>query len=127
MWEGPSKVVATNVRKLFVDKGARLGTVNRDDSVRRGEEFWKISDKKLSDKQIEDRLAAVLKKVKSAENGPVALYSDSNSEEESEEDEIENTESEVEENIEGNESNLEEEDEEEEDVVFDEEVVSSDS
>ena len=50
IWEGPSKVVATNGKKLFVDKGARLGTVNRDDSVRRGEEFWRISEQELSEK-----------------------------------------------------------------------------
>ena len=33
-WKGPSKVVAINGKKLFIDNGARLATVNRDDIVR---------------------------------------------------------------------------------------------
>ena len=33
-WKGPSKVVAINGKKLFIDNGARLATVNRDDSFR---------------------------------------------------------------------------------------------
>ena len=44
LWSGPSKVVAVNGKKLFIDQGARLGTVNRDDAVRQGEEFWRMDD-----------------------------------------------------------------------------------
>ena len=44
IWRGPSKVVAVNGKKLFVDQGARLGTVNRDNAVKVGEEFWRIDD-----------------------------------------------------------------------------------
>ena len=44
MWKGPSQVIATNGKKLFVDQGARLGTTNRDNAVRVGEEFWRIDD-----------------------------------------------------------------------------------
>ena len=44
IWKGPSKVVGTNGKKLFIDQGARLGTVNRDDAVRIGEEFWNASE-----------------------------------------------------------------------------------
>ena len=51
VWSGPAKVVATNGKKLFVDKGARLGTVNRDDSVRKGEELWKFADLKAVQKK----------------------------------------------------------------------------
>ena len=36
--EIPSKVTAVNGKKLFIDQGARVGTVNRDDAVRVGEE-----------------------------------------------------------------------------------------
>ena len=42
--KGPSQVVATYGKKLFVDQGARLGTTNRDNAVRVGEEFWRIDD-----------------------------------------------------------------------------------
>ena len=42
IWRGPSKVVSTNGKKLFIDQGACLRTVCRDDSVRVGEEFWSI-------------------------------------------------------------------------------------
>ena len=42
-WKGPSKVVAINSKKLFIDNGARLATVNRDDSFwRDGQEFWRM-------------------------------------------------------------------------------------
>ena len=44
IWQGPSKVVAVNGKKLFIDQGARLGTVNRDDALRVGEEFWRIDE-----------------------------------------------------------------------------------
>ena len=44
VWRGPSQVVATNGKKLFIDQGARLGTVNRDDAVKFGEELWRIDD-----------------------------------------------------------------------------------
>ena len=33
IWKGPSKVTAVNGKKLFIDQGARLSTVNRDDAV----------------------------------------------------------------------------------------------
>ena len=39
IWRGPAKVVAENGKKLFIDQGARIATVNKDDSVRIGEEF----------------------------------------------------------------------------------------
>ena len=42
IWRGPSKVTSTNGKKLFVDQGSRLGTVNRDNAVKVGEEFWKM-------------------------------------------------------------------------------------
>ena len=129
VWEGPSKVVATNGRKLFVDKGARLGTVNRDDSVRCGEEFWRMSDKEMSDQEIEDRLAKVLKKVKSSEGEEVAIDSDSESESESEDEDIEDSEeieseetesqeieSEEDENLQETEGILEDNDEDEEET-----------
>lgn len=62
-WNGPSKVVATNGKKLFVDKGARLGTVNRDDSVRKGEELWKFSDviSKRNNNTVSESVARVLR------------------------------------------------------------------
>ena len=44
LWQGPAKVTSVNGKKLFVDQGARLGTVNRDDAVRVGEEFWRADD-----------------------------------------------------------------------------------
>ena len=44
IWRGPSLVVAINGKKLFVDQGARLGTVNRDDAIRVEDEFWTMED-----------------------------------------------------------------------------------
>ena len=44
IWKGPSKVTAINGKKLFIDQGARLSTVNRDDAVRVGEEFWRMDE-----------------------------------------------------------------------------------
>ena len=44
LWRGPAQVVAVNGKKLFIDQGARLGTVNRDCSVKKGEEFWRMED-----------------------------------------------------------------------------------
>ena len=44
VWRGPSRVTSVNGKKLFIDSGARLSTVNRDDSVRVGEEFWRADD-----------------------------------------------------------------------------------
>jgi hypothetical protein len=38
VWRGPSQIVATNGKKLFIDQGARLGTVNRDVAVKYGED-----------------------------------------------------------------------------------------
>ena len=42
MWKGLSKVTSVNGKKLFIDQGARLATVNRGDAVRVGEEFWRV-------------------------------------------------------------------------------------
>ena len=36
IWRGPAKVVAVNGKKLSIDQGARLSTVNRDCAVRVG-------------------------------------------------------------------------------------------
>ena len=44
IWRGPSKVAAVNGKKLFIDQGAKLSTVNRDDAVRIGEELWRMDD-----------------------------------------------------------------------------------
>ena len=44
LWSGPSKVVSTNGKKLFIDQGARLGTVCRDDAVIVGKEFWRMDN-----------------------------------------------------------------------------------
>ena len=44
VWRGPSKVTSVSGKKLFIDSGARVSAVNRDDSVRVGEEYWKIDD-----------------------------------------------------------------------------------
>ena len=44
IWRGPAQVSAVSGKKLFIDQVARLGTVNRDDALRVGEEFWKASD-----------------------------------------------------------------------------------
>jgi hypothetical protein len=44
MWSGPSQVTAINGKKLFIDRGARLATVNRDDAVKVGDEFWNFND-----------------------------------------------------------------------------------
>ena len=54
IWSGPSKVTAVNGKKLFIDRGARLATVNRDDAVRIGEEFWKIDDLQRSEEKCEE-------------------------------------------------------------------------
>ena len=54
VWKGPVKVTSTNGKKLFIDQGARLGTVCRDDAVKVGEEFWKISDREESVLEDED-------------------------------------------------------------------------
>ena len=40
LWQGPDKVIAVNGKNLFIDKGAHIATVNRDNSVKKGEEFW---------------------------------------------------------------------------------------
>ena len=56
LWRGPSRVAAVNGKKLFIDQGARLGTVNRDDAVRVGEEFWRMDD------QVEDMEEVIEKK-----------------------------------------------------------------
>ena len=45
IWRGPAKVVAVNGKKLFIDQGARLSTLNRDCAVHVVEEFWRVDDK----------------------------------------------------------------------------------
>ena len=54
IFRGPSKVVAVNGKKLFIDEGAHLSTVNRDVAVRVDEEFWTINDLNKGDKTIQD-------------------------------------------------------------------------
>ena len=49
VWRGPAKVVAVNGKKLFIDQGARLGTVNRDDSVLVEQDFWNVSHLEADD------------------------------------------------------------------------------
>ena len=44
LFRGPAHVVATHGKKLFIDQGARLGTVNRDNAVKFGEEFWRAEN-----------------------------------------------------------------------------------
>ena len=57
VWRGPSRCVATNGKKLFIDQGARLGTVNRDDAVKVGNELWRIDEEdeeqETSSQQVE--------------------------------------------------------------------------
>ena len=60
IWKGPSKVTAVNGKKLFIDQGARCATVNRDDSVRVGEEFWRMDQ--LPEQKGEKRLKKKKKK-----------------------------------------------------------------
>ena len=38
------KGTSVNGKKLFIDQGARLGTVNRDDAVKVGQEFWRMDE-----------------------------------------------------------------------------------
>ena len=54
IWSGPSKVTAVNGKKLFIDRGARLATVNRDDAIRIGDEFWKIDDSLRSEETCDE-------------------------------------------------------------------------
>ena len=77
LWNGPSQVTAINGKKLFIDRGARLATVNRDDAVRVGEEFWRADDlDKGEDKNTEKGNSAV---------GKVNDMNDESSEESSDE------------------------------------------
>lgn len=39
-WQGPDKVIGINGKKIFIDKGSNIATVNRDEAVIQGEEFW---------------------------------------------------------------------------------------
>ena len=55
IFRGPAQVVATNGKKLFIDQGARLGTVNRDNAVRVGEEFWRAEHLPIEEEvQVEE-------------------------------------------------------------------------
>ena len=56
-WQGPDKVIAVNGKKLFIDKGSHVATVNRDDAVVQGEEFWSF-DKEEDTKQEEIQIEA---------------------------------------------------------------------
>ena len=40
-WSGPNKVIGVSGKKLFIDRGGHMATVNKDDAVRKGEEFWR--------------------------------------------------------------------------------------
>ena len=96
VWNGPLKVVSINGKKLFVDQGARLGTVNRDDAVRKGEELWRMSDfhGDQNDQEIDEGIANVLRKVRQNQTeGKVSIthtmYASSDSESEDEDEENE--------------------------------------
>ena len=52
IWRGPAKVVAVNGKKLFIDQGARLSTVNRDCAVRVGEEFWRMDHNEKDTEEV---------------------------------------------------------------------------
>ena len=87
VWHGPSKVVAANGKKLFVDNGARLKTVNRDDSVRRGEELWKFdSEKHVKEQEMESSIRRALGKVEERNERKVISDNETSSEEEDESD-----------------------------------------
>ena len=87
IWSGPSQVAAINGKKLFIDRGARLATVNRDDAVRMGEEFWKIED---IDKEVGVEKQSRLHQSKEADvlfSEGESLNEETSTEEESSEDE----------------------------------------
>ena len=129
IWKGPSKVTAVNGKKLFIDQGAKLGTVNRDDAVRVGEELWRMDDehakrrtmsKKREGKKLAPKTVNSNKKTPSKETKSVVrkkatkvpdrkLYSSSSSESEDEHEESE---------VEG-EVTVEEEEEEDETISGD--------
>ena len=96
VWKGPSKVVAVNGKKLFVDQGARLGTVNRDDAVRKGEELWtKDAMSDDQEKAIEESISNALRQVSQKRaKAPPQSSSESDSEEDEEESDEESSEEE---------------------------------
>ena len=117
IWRGPSKVVAINGKKLFIDQGARVGTVNRDDAFRQEETFWRMDTvevDEIKDNKGEKEKFEVRKKVKFRSEGD----SDSCSEEESEDDD----ESQDEEESSSVSDNDNDSKEESEDEIHDEEV-----
>ena len=44
IWSGPNKVIGVSGKKLFIDRGGHMATVNSDDAIRMGEEFWRADD-----------------------------------------------------------------------------------
>ena len=83
-WAGPSRVVATSGKKLFIDKGSRLGTVNRDDAVRKGDELWKVNDSnEKEDRAAEGSIAKVLRNVRPKQSPKVVAPVSSSSSESS--------------------------------------------
>ena len=86
VWQGPSKVVAVNGKKLFVDKGARLATVNRDDSVRCGEELWKYNESHDKEQKVKEGIARVLRSAHQ-EHKTYSTYASTSESEEDDDDE----------------------------------------
>ena len=85
VWSGPSKVVAVNGKKLFVDNGGRLKTVNRDDSVRKGEEMWNRSEEKeLNDQEMETSIRKALRQVSKGSMNTAGSFNTDSDETESE-------------------------------------------
>ena len=63
IWNGPSKVISMNGKKLFVDQGARQGTVNRDNAVKVGEELWRMDEENGAAENIQGKQMERIKKV----------------------------------------------------------------
>ena len=83
LWRGPSQVSSANGKKLFIDQGARLGTVNRDDAVRMGEEFWRYDQVSEDDNDGND--LEHIKKVSKGDGKMLPIMETSESSSESEE------------------------------------------
>ena len=57
IWRGQAKVVSINGKKVFIDQGVKMATVNKDKCVLKGEEFWKIENiEQIYDQENEDDL-----------------------------------------------------------------------
>ena len=88
VWQGPCKVISTNGKKLFLDKGGRCITVNRDDSVRRGEEMWKYSETMDEENnEVNESISRVLRNTRK-ENLSPSIRSDNSSESDSDEEDL---------------------------------------